>query len=240
MHLVDQANQASLAKKNEWNDRQHGLWFFGLEYTPVFRQRVVVHIPPDIPSNRAMWLVLAVWEREMGEFSNIPILTSDLQQLSNTQIVLDEFVIPAEQGIPSPENALNFRFSNGFALRGAQIPDSASLGAILETPMTWEAVNDGAEDWVQFLHFVHEETGALWNHDQQPLGGRLPTRLWYEGLRDTETWQLTLPTDLPPGRYAIYTGLYRLSDLERLPVSDADGKPLPDARVPLGSIAISG
>ena len=67
----------------------------------------------------------------------------------------------------------------------------------------------------------------------------MPTRLWYEGLRDTETWQITIPADLAPGRYAVYTGLYRLSDLERLPVGDADGKPLPDARVPLGSITIS-
>ncbi len=106
--------------------------------------------------------------------------------------------------------------------------------------MTWETTADGEEDWVQFLHFVHEETGALWNHDQQPLGARLPTRLWYEGLRDTETWQITIPEDLAPGRYAVYTGLYRLSDLARLPVTDADGKPLPDARVPMGSIAISG
>ena len=105
--------------------------------------------------------------------------------------------------------------------------------------MTWETTADGEEDWVQFLHFVHEETGALWNHDQQPLGARLPTRLWYEGLRDTETWQITIPEDLAPGRYAVYTGLYRLSDLARLPVSDADGMPLPDARVPLGSITIS-
>ena len=107
-------------------------------------------------------------------------------------------------------------------------------------PFTWQADSEGREDWVQFLHFVHEESGALWNHDQQPLGARLPTRLWYEGLRDTETWQFTLPADLAPGRYAIYTGLYRLSDLGRLPVSDADGMPLPDARVPLGYLTITG
>ena len=105
--------------------------------------------------------------------------------------------------------------------------------------MTWEATKDGTEDWTQFLHFVHEETGALWNHDQQPLGARLPTRLWYEGLRDTETWQITIPEDLAPGRYAVYTGLYRLSDLARLSVSDADGMPLPDARVPLGFLTIT-
>ena len=206
----------------------------------VYREYQQLWVPEDVPENRALWFVLAIWEEtEEGGFTTLPILYSEDHQISETQVILREFVIPTEQGISLPENALDHRFSNGFALRGAEIPTNATSGEILTIPMTWETTADGEEDWVQFLHFVHEETGALWNHDQQPLGARLPTRLWYEGMLDSETWQFTLPAELPPGRYAIYTGLYRLSDLARLPVTDADGKPLPDARVPMGSIAIS-
>ena len=168
------------------------------------------------------------------------ITASDQQQLSDTQVVLGEYVFPAAEQGALPDDAPDYRFGNSFALRGAEIPANARTGDTLAIPFTWQAVSDSTEDWVQFLHFVHEETGALWNHDQLPLGARLPTRLWYEGLRDTEAWQITLPADLASGNYAIYTGLYRLSDLARLPVSDVDGLPLPDARVPMGSIAISG
>ena len=151
--------------------------------------------------------------------------------------MLHELVIPAPP-LLAPSGSL-VEFENGFALIAAELPEVADAGEMFSISFTWQAASDSDEDWVQFLHFVHEESGALWNHDQQPLGARLPTRLWYEELRDAETWQFALPADLVPGRYAIYTGLYRLSDLERLPVSDADGLPLPDARVPLASITIS-
>ena len=165
------------------------------------------------------------------------INASDHQQLSDTQVVLRELVIPAPLS-PAPSVSLA-EFENGFALIATELPEIARAGETLAIPFTWQAASDSTEDWVQFLHFVHEETGALWNHDQQPLGERLPTRLWYEGLRDTEAWQITLPADLASGNYAIYTGLYRLSDLARLPVHDSDDMPLPDARVPLGFLTIT-
>ena len=79
---------------------------------------------------------------------------------------------------------------------------------------------------MQFLHFGHEESGTWWVYDQQPLGPRLPTRLWYSGLADSEIWQVPLPADLAPGRYTVFTGLYRTRDQERVPASDAAGNPL--------------
>ena len=236
IHMIDQANEAIYAEHLHWSRRAAKDWLRGRMY----KEYQHFWIPEDVPAGRALWFVLSLWqEKEVGVFSTIPIRASEDQQLSDTQVVLYELVIPAEHGVDLPEHALDYRFSNGLALRGAEIPANATSGEVLIIPMTWEATADGEEDWVQFLHFVHEETGALWNHDQQPLGARLPTRLWYEGLRDTETWQINLPADFDPGRYAVYTGLYRLSDLARLLVSDADGMPLLDARVPLGSITIS-
>ena len=117
-------------------------------------------------------------------------------------------------------------------------PAHARAGAPLSVDFTWSAANDGGEDWTQFLHFVHEESGYFWNHDQPPLGARLPTRLWYADLADRETWQFILPDDMPAGRYQLYTGLYRLSDLERMTVYDEFGDPLPDERLSLGFMQI--
>ena len=88
----------------------------------------------------------------------------------------------------------------------------------------------GGVEWV--------ESGVWFVYDHQPLGPRLPTRLWYSGLADSETWQVPLPADLAPGRYNIFTGLYRARDQERIPASDADGEPWLDARVSLGALII--
>ena len=76
-------------------------------------------------------------------------------------------------------------------------------------------------------------------YDQLPLGPRLPTRLWYRGLAESETWRVPLPSDLASGQYRVYTGLYRLRDKERIPVSNADGQPWRDARVLLGTMSIA-
>ena len=236
IHIVDQASEAVYAAHEQWNQRAAGNWVPGRIYREIFH----VWIPEDVPTRRALWFVLSLWRQtDDGEFVSIPVRASDQHLLSDTQIVLYEFVVPATEGVAPLANELDFQFANVYALRGASLPESARVGETLAIPFTWQSYVNSSEDWTQFLHFVHEETGALWNHDQQPLGARLPTRLWYEGMLDSETWQFTLPAELPPGRYAIYTGLYRLSDLARLPVTDADGMPLPDARVSLGSITIS-
>ena len=71
---------------------------------------------------------------------------------------------------------------------------------------------------MQFLHLGHEETGATGGcMTSCPWVHRLPTRLWYKGLADSEVWQVPLPADLAPGRYEVFTGLYRSRDLERVP-----------------------
>ena len=108
----------------------------------------------------------------------------------------------------------------------------------LPITFAWRANQEGDEDLIQFLHLGHSETGEWWVYDQPPLGSRLPTRLWYPGLADSETWQVPIPADLAPGRYAVFTGLYRASDQERVPASDAAGTPWLDNRVALGSIII--
>ena len=108
-------------------------------------------------------------------------------------------------------------FDNGFILQSFELPARTQAGATLEISFTWQSDVAGTEDHVQFLHLGHEESGEWWVYDQQPLEARLPTRLWYSGLVDSEVWQVPLPADLAPGRYHVFTGLYRISDQERVP-----------------------
>ena len=69
----------------------------------------------------------------------------------------------------------------------------------------WRSNVAGDEDLAQFLHFAQAESGTWWGYDQQPLGTRLPTRLWYEGLADSETWQVpSVRDDLVPGQYTVF------------------------------------
>lgn len=249
LHLVDQATGESFAGTDAVASREKRWRITGRSYFIwMYKQRLSVQLPPRLPSNRALQMVLSLWRREDDAFLRQRIISSDLPLLNDTQVILAEFVLPGEAAVSSSLPAA--KFENGFTLDAIDFPERAQAGEALAISFAWRADKDGLEDIVQFLHFGYMsppgegaesvESGAWWVHDQQPLGARLPTRLWYSGLADTETWEVFLPADLAPGRYAVYTGLYRVSDQARLPAFDAAGAPFVDARVPLGVLIVEG
>lgn len=238
IHLVDQVSGESVASDDRWAGRHHSLWFLGAEYMPVYRQSMEVIYPPRIPVNRALWVVLTTWRMKRGEFLSQSVVASDHRQLNESQIVLGELVLPASPATPAA--APYAMFGNGFSLDAIKLPEVARSGETLTIRFTWRSDRDNDEDFVQFLHLGQADSGEWWVYDQRPLGARLPTRLWYSGLADSETWAVPLPADLAPGTYSVYTGIYRISDKERVPASDAEGKPYLDGRVPLGHLAIEG
>ncbi len=235
LQLIDPAAGESLASHDQAVSVGAGS-VLGPGYAPIYRQRIDLRLPPAARVNRAYWLALAIWRETEDGYARQRVLSSDRQLLSEAQVVLAELVVPgAPDAVVFQPRA---RFDNGFAFAAAELPRRARPGDALKLAMVWRAEADGARDYTQFLHFEHEESGALWAFDQQPLGARLPTRLWYGGLVEREVWQVALPPDLAPGRYQVYSGLYRASDHQRLSAFDETGAPFPHARVPLGHIII--
>ena len=239
IHLVDQVSGESVAGSDEWADLQHSVWLFGANYSPLYRQRLSLSVSPEAPVNRAYWIVLTLWRRSQDEFKRQKILSSDLQLLDDRQVVLQELVLSAppalNTGPPASPVAV---FDNGFTLETMELPKRARIGDFMPVAVSWSSAAKSDDSYIQFLHLGHDDSGAWWVYDQEPLGPRLPTRLWYTGLADSETWQAPLPADLAPGRYTAFTGLYRASDNERVNSIDADGNSFLDARVPLASLLI--
>ena len=236
VHLVDQSSGESVASRDAYVDQRPVGRLLAPGGAHIYRQLMKVEIPPQAPANRALWVVLTLWREKDGEYVLQDILASDHRLLSDTQVILDELIIPSPSASSSAD-ALAV-FDNGFTLDAVDLPEYARAGEALSLPFAWLSEEQGREDYIQFLHLGHQESGTWWVYDQQPLGPRLPTRLWYSGLADSEIWQVPLPADLAPGRYTVYTGLYRSRDRERVPANDADGTPWLDARVPLGILTI--
>ncbi len=213
-------------------DLLHSVLPFGAAYRPTYRQQHEVWYRDHIPPNRAHWIMLGAMDvnalRRLDE--------SDLRQLNDKQVILGEFV--ARAPLAGPPAAPLAKYAEGFALLDIDLPAHAQPGDSLDVPITWHSAATSDQEFTQFLHFVHVETGLQWGYDQPPLGRRLPTRLWYAGMQDTETWNVTVPDDVAAGDYAIYSGLYNLRDMQRLLALDAAGNTFADARVPLGSLRI--
>ena len=236
IHFVDQVSGNSVASHNQNADRDvEKLRFSG--FKTVYRQQIDIPIPLQAPANRALWIVLTLWRRQQNGYDYLDITHSDHQLLTKNQVILGEIVLPTVSNV-SPAAPVA-EFDNGFTLESVEMPERGRPGETLTIPFTWRSEVAGDEDHVQFLHLGHVESGEWWIYDQHPLGRRLPTRLWYSGLEDSETWQVPIPADLAPGRYNIFTGLYRARDNERVPVSDAEGRSWVDARVSLGTLSIA-
>ena len=238
LHLVDQASGASVAGIDERASRSHPVSMPSLAVGRAYEQSLTLDIAPEAPRNRALWIVLTTWRNQDDRFLSQKVIQSHYRLLDQTQAIMGEFVLPAQQSAILP--AAVATFDKHFKLHAADYPQSASAGDLLSIAFSWSSQVDSGEDFQQFLHFVHAESGDWWGHDQRPLGDRLPTRLWYAGLTASEPWLIPLAADLAPGRYDIFTGLYRLHRVERLQAVDAGGIPFLHARVPLGSIVISG
>ena len=243
IHLVDQVSGESVASLDEWSDRQHGFWIFGPGYSAVLGQWMQVQWSPEAPANRALSVVLTLWRKKGGGFQPYEIRSSDQQTLNDAQVVLGELVMLADS--VATETAVSIThaaplavFDNGFALAAVDMPARAQAGDSLSITFAWRSNVDNGEDYVQFLHLRNTASGEWFVYDQQPLGARLPTRLWYSGLADSETWQAPLPAELAPGQYTVFTGLYRVRDQVRLPARAANGEPWLDARVRLGALTI--
>ena len=251
IHLVDQTSGGSVASLDYLLKRDRNFQLFGSNFVRVYAQEVELEFPPEASANRALWVVLTLWRRRDDEYARQKVISSDLPLLGDSQVILGELVLPTVSSAP-PTLPLAV-FDGGVRLDAVGMPERAIAGETLEISFSWRSVESGGEDKVQYLHLGHlspavdgsVEGGAesvnsdnWFVFDQQPLGTRLPTRLWYAGLADSETWQVSLPADLAPGRYSVFTGLYRARDQERVPARQADGRPWLDARVPLGIITI--
>ncbi|MDE2858158.1 MAG: hypothetical protein OXN94_09960 [Chloroflexota bacterium] len=237
IHLIDQTSGGAVASRDNLLKRDRHSKLFGDNFIQVYVQEIDIAFPPGAPPvNRALWVVLTLWRPRDDEYAREKVLSSDLPLLGDSQVILGELVLPSASPAPPPSPLA--AFDNGFVLNAPNMPERASAGETLEISFSWRSGESGGEDLAQFLHFGREETGEWFVYDQQPLGPRLPTRLWYAGLADSETWQVALPADLAPGRYSVFTGLYRARDQERVRARQADGRLWLDARVPLGSIMI--
>ena len=93
VHLVDQASGESVASLDRWARYQHSFWLFGPDYMPIYRHRMEVKIPPQAPTNRALWIVLTFWRRENRERVYQEVLASDHELLDETQVILGELTI---------------------------------------------------------------------------------------------------------------------------------------------------
>jgi hypothetical protein len=138
----------------------------------------------------------------------------------------------AEITQPAPDGPITF--GGRIRLAGVSVePVDSSLVARFD----WQAIEQPAGDHTLFVHVVNEEGVIVGQADIRPRRGTYPTVIWDAGEIVPDEVTVSLPSDLPAGRYDVYIGWYTLPSGERL-AALVDGEPTPDNRVWLADIAL--
>ncbi|HOU40866.1 MAG TPA: hypothetical protein PK829_06325, partial [Promineifilum sp.] len=168
--------------------------------TPAFViDRQVARVPDDLPSgDYALRL-------ELLDARGQPLYTVALGPLTVTQT--ERVFTP-----PPVANPVGASFGGEIALLGT---NSSAGGRTLE--LVWQAETQPAADYTVFVHVLRPDgTCCAWQADAMPRGGTYPTTRWRPGEVVTDSYTITLPTDLPAGEYVVEVGLYRAETGERL------------------------
>jgi hypothetical protein len=131
------------------------------------------------------------------------------------------------------EGAVNY--DNQILLRSATLATpNVERGGIVAVNLQWQALTTIREDYTVFVHLVGPDGALHGQVDYWPQGGTIGTSQWKPGQVIDDPYRVQLAADAPPGTYTVHIGFYLLATLERLPVLNADGRPVDDKVVLTG------
>lgn len=120
-----------------------------------------------------------------------------------------------------PLRSLDVAFGQPPRLRltGQSVPARLQPGQTVPLTLRWHVLSPLAADYTIFLHLRNAEGQTIAQLDFRPFDDAYPTSQWPSGAMIAEQRFWSLPNDLPPGRYALYGGLYRVETMTRLPLA---------------------
>jgi hypothetical protein len=151
------------------------------------------------------------------------VVNTQMEQVWTGDNVLVYRTRPNRTPFPTqPSNVINATLNNSIELVGYTLVPSNPQSPIsnLQLTLFWQSLAPIPADYTTFLHLRNSAGVTLAQKDSQPLEGAYPTSHWQPNETIIDPMTLPLPPDLPAGHYTLFTGLYRLDTLERLPVSN--------------------
>lgn len=231
-HLVSRSTGASFASVNRVVEDPR---FQEAAPGTVYRTSLSLNLPPDIPVQNSYWLTLTTWGNGRQGIFMQPISHSDREQVTRDMAVLTSLSVIDPAPSLTVDHPVRYDFQGDLALTGYSISLDEKQLAL---QFAWENHAEIREPLIQFLHIFDSEGNYVYSVDRPPLTDDFPTIDWPVSLKARADWQVDLPDTLPPGEYSLRTGLYEASSLNRWPVSDSEGTPLPDGIIELGTIQI--
>jgi hypothetical protein len=121
-----------------------------------------------------------------------------------------------------PEKVLHANLDHTIELIGYTLTPSQSK---IQLTLFWRPLTPISTDYTTFVHLRNSHGLTVTQQDRQPFDGAYPTSRWQPNEVVIDPLTLSIPETLPPGTYTLFTGLYQLDTLARLPVvNDVSGE----------------
>jgi len=176
-------------------------------------------------------LRIGMWDTETGWVAPV----RDSQGRSIDYLILEAGKIRGRVWL-SPTHPLDVRVGPA-RLIGVDRPAEVRPGETFTVTLYWEVEAPSGEDWRVFVHIGDPDRPPLLQHDGPAALGDFPAPWWEPGDRFTDPHPLKIPTDFPPGVYALRAGLYR-PDGWRAEVVGPKGERPPHRAVELGVLRV--
>jgi len=189
--------------------------------------------------------VPAVYDVEIGWYNpetdqRLPAYSAEGAPIELVTVGTIEIVSGVPLSVEVP-NHVEANVGDSLTLLGYGIDDAGlqvTAGQAVSITLYWKARSSPAADYTVFVHLTDASLAPHTQDDGQPRDGTYPTSYWDRGQVVTDTHLLSIPDDLPPGRYDLVSGMYLLETGRRLAAVDASGERLPADAVPLTEVHI--
>lgn len=134
---------------------------------------------------------------------------------------------PMETELPSISNPLQAEFGQPpiIELHGYELStDQPAIGDQLDLSLFWRSLSDDIDlSYTVFVHLTPADSDIpITQADAKPVSGFRPTTSWRSGEVISDRHQLDIPTEIKPGIYDLWIGLYDAGTDLRLPVFRAN------------------
>ncbi len=147
--------------------------------------------------------------------------------------------LPEDLAAGGPAFDLDYRLGENITLENVRLKsDTISSGDTLTLLMYWRAESEISGDYTVFTHLLSADDELVAQQDNVPLLGIRPTTTWRKGELLEDPYLILTDSNLPGGTYLLTVGMYDTLSLKRLPVYDANGELIPDARVVVGTVEV--
>jgi hypothetical protein len=201
------------------------------EISPLARYRIysINHLMRQLGD--AEWI--EQWEEDQ---KTEPLLTVEVGGIPQVWVYGQP---PADPAAGGPSFNLDYRLGEHIKLEKVRLKsDTISPGDTLTVLVYWRADSEINGDFTVFTHLLSAENELVAQQDNVPLIGIRPTTTWRKGELLEDPYLISTDSSLPTGTYLLSVGMYDTETLERLPVYDAFGELVPDARAVVGVVEV--